>query len=473
MLTADRFEPEVIDDSGAAAPQEEPDQPDPGPMEHWQSRAGTGIGHRPEWHLVERIAASRSFSKSVLLRRFLLYVCREQLEGRSQQINETRVGIEVFQRADDYNPAEDNVVRNYARTLRRRLEQYFQNEGSGETLRLTIPRGGYVPVFEDLQNPGSWSPTEEPERAGESDERHLPNSAASSWHRWITRLIPTGGAFGAGVLMCLLVLGLAAHRNRGSQAVPSISSPLHALWAQMFQQSRDTLLVPTDSGLGILENLTHRPITLADYVSRASPQDGHDGLDPGSLLDLQTQHYTSAASLNIIVALSHVPEYDAGHTFIRYPRVVSTSDLKHSNVVLLGSVHANPWVSLFESSLNFRLDYLAEVNNSFVANQHPAAGELAFYRNESGPSRHVTYGVIDFLPNLDNSGHVLILQGLNMAGTEAAADVLLHSPRLQSTLQRAALPHGGLRPFEVLVRTESVGADAPQPEIVALRIHAN
>ncbi len=39
------------------------------------------------------------------------------------------------------------VVRNYARTLRKRLDDYFRKEGVDEPLVLSIPRGGYIPVF--------------------------------------------------------------------------------------------------------------------------------------------------------------------------------------------------------------------------------------------------------------------------------------------------------------------------------------
>src|SRR5277367_4435600 len=99
------------------------------------------------WQLAQRVAASKSFAKSALLSKFLLYVCERALTGRTEEISEHQIGVHVFGRRQGYHPGEDNIVRNYARQLRQRLDQYFLEEGREEQLRLSIPRGKYVPVY--------------------------------------------------------------------------------------------------------------------------------------------------------------------------------------------------------------------------------------------------------------------------------------------------------------------------------------
>ena len=114
------------------------------------------LSGRPEWKLACRVAASKGICKSELLPRFLLYVCEQQLIGKAHEITEQRIGTQIFNRPKDYNPGEDNIVRSYARMLRKRLEEYFEGEGSRESLRIAIPRGGYVPVFQfNREAPGS------------------------------------------------------------------------------------------------------------------------------------------------------------------------------------------------------------------------------------------------------------------------------------------------------------------------------
>ena len=99
------------------------------------------------WQLVERISASRGFHRSAYLCGFLRYIAEKQLCDKSFEITEQQIGEQVFGRAPGYSPGEDNIVRNYARLLRRRIEEYFSGPGAFEPLRLQVPRGAYLPSF--------------------------------------------------------------------------------------------------------------------------------------------------------------------------------------------------------------------------------------------------------------------------------------------------------------------------------------
>jgi hypothetical protein len=101
----------------------------------------------PRWRLVQRIVVSRSIGRSPLLAEFLLYICDRHLRNQSSELTEQRIGVQVFGRSEGYNSNDDNIVRNYARTLRKRVEEYFSTEGKHEELKLEIPRGAYIPVF--------------------------------------------------------------------------------------------------------------------------------------------------------------------------------------------------------------------------------------------------------------------------------------------------------------------------------------
>ncbi len=116
-------------------------------------KAGPGeLGHDHDadarWRLAKRVVASRHFARSPLLSKFLLFVVTETLEGRQQEITEHQIGVQVFGRPTSYRTVEDNIVRNYARQLRKRLAEHFADVGSREAMQIEIPVGGYVPVFE-------------------------------------------------------------------------------------------------------------------------------------------------------------------------------------------------------------------------------------------------------------------------------------------------------------------------------------
>ena len=101
----------------------------------------------PRWVLAQRVVGGSHFARSPLLSKFLLFVVAEAIRGRDSEITEHQIGVQVFDRPPGYRTIEDNIVRNYARQLRKRLAEHFADEGSEEPIRIDVPVGGYVPVF--------------------------------------------------------------------------------------------------------------------------------------------------------------------------------------------------------------------------------------------------------------------------------------------------------------------------------------
>jgi hypothetical protein len=432
----------------------------------------------PEWHLAIRIAANKRLSKSDLLPRFLLFICERALTGNSYEITEQRIGTQIFNRPADYSPGEDNIVRSYARLLRKRLDEYFEEEGCSELLRIDIPRGGYVPVFTRTNAVPATSPvlpeeflTEEVELSHlsqrDDSDPELPVKSVDALSRSIPwRSLVLGMLMGA-LLVSALWAGIKAIEDRAAQ------SPSHALWAQIFERNRNTFIVPADSGLGILQNLTGHLVSLEEYANGSYLEDMGPlpAVGIANVNDLRRQRYTGLAELKITIMLARLPEYTGEQSQIRYARSFTTEDLKGANVILLGSSHSNPWVTLFDKELNFKLKYTPEVNRSFVLNENPTGTEQKEYFNGVDNTANRTYGAIDYLPNLDGTGHVLIIQGLNMAATQASAEILFKGNIMKPILEQAALPNGSLRSFELLVETSSIGATDPGAKVIATRFH--
>ena len=97
-------------------------------------------------------------------------------------------------------------------------------------------------------------------------------------------------------------------------------------------------------------------------------------------------------------------------------------------------------------------------------------GEQASYESHWNEPAHETFALIAFLPNLDSNGHLLLLQGLDVAGTQAAAEALFHSASIAPILQRAARPDGSIRSFEILVCSTSINWNSTDSQIIASRI---
>jgi hypothetical protein len=386
------------------------------------------------------------------------------LNGRTDEISEQQIGVHVFGRRPQYNPAEDNIVRNYARQLRQRLDAYFEEEGKAEELKLTIPRGTYVPTFAQREAEEGASLEE---AASSASIPVVPPSVLIEAAAGSSRL----RAYAlCGVLLLVVAAGMLAW-----MAPPHVthaeSDPLHALWSQIFN-ARQTFLVPADDGIVMFQNLTGHSVHLGGYVNRNYQSfTGPRRIDPQNMEDLEAQRYTSVADLDAVLKFSRLSEQRPDRVVVRYARELQMEDLKDANAVLLGSSYSNPWVELFQKNLNFEFSYEPRPNHSFITNKHPLTGESLIYANDSDAPSHRTYAVIALAPNLNNTGWVLIVEGLTMAGTQAAVDTLFNRSAMQPILAKAKGANGSLRPFEVLIETTSFGSTAPQANVIASRIY--
>jgi hypothetical protein len=419
------------------------------------------------WQVARRVASSRGFAKSKFLTSFVLYICEKYLLDQADKITEQKIGEQVFRRTHGYNPGEDNIVRNYARLLRQRLDEYFVGEGAGETIRLVVPRGGYVPLFiEDSiigNNKPDPTPAEDPpfnvpvliSEIPFTEPQPLPSGSSP----WALRTLC------AALFVALFFVSLHDIHLKPKQSIAD------RFWSVFFSPTRDTLLVPADSGLVIYQNLTKRWVSLADYA--AGEYQGHTvsplGIDPKIVNELGIRRYTSVVDLHLVSSISQLPSVVKDRFKVRYAREVTLDDLKQSNVILLGSIDSNPWVELFQKDLNFQFEPQPAEDKVIIRNIHPMPGEKAFYETNQTDPAHTTFGVIAVTPNLDGTGHVLLIEGINMAGTQAAADYLFGEASTE-LLNQIFDSKGTIRPFEVLLETSNIGANATRPRIISQRI---
>jgi TolB-like protein len=94
-----------------------------------------------------RILSSGDFAATDRERRFLRHVVEEAVSGREDRIKAYSIAVEVFGRDVSFDPQTDPIVRIEAGHLRRSLERYYLKAGRADPIVITIPKGGYVPVF--------------------------------------------------------------------------------------------------------------------------------------------------------------------------------------------------------------------------------------------------------------------------------------------------------------------------------------
>jgi adenylate cyclase len=95
---------------------------------------------------LERVLASRCFEQAARSSAFLRYVVEQTLAGQGDRLKGYTIAVEVFSRPPDFDAQTDPLVRVEAGRLRRRLIEYYADEGSGDPVRLELPRGSYSVV---------------------------------------------------------------------------------------------------------------------------------------------------------------------------------------------------------------------------------------------------------------------------------------------------------------------------------------
>ena len=120
---------------------------------------------------LHRILSSPDFEATARQKEFLRFVTQMFLEGRTDEIKGYTVATDVFGRNTDFDPSTDPIVSVEARRLRRAMGHYYLTAGRHDRVRITIPKGSYVPsfLFQTGADSSRSSPESEPNKNGRGD----------------------------------------------------------------------------------------------------------------------------------------------------------------------------------------------------------------------------------------------------------------------------------------------------------------
>ena len=97
---------------------------------------------------VKKMMADPVFATSKVLKNFLLFVVDETLKGNANNLKEYTIAVNVLAKPADFKPQQSGIVRIHANRLRRALNNYYSGSGCGDSIRISIPKGRYIPVFD-------------------------------------------------------------------------------------------------------------------------------------------------------------------------------------------------------------------------------------------------------------------------------------------------------------------------------------
>jgi hypothetical protein len=410
-----------------------------------------GMSDEETRKLVERVAASRYLSKSARLRDLLVYLCDRVLDGPVTEIHEQEVGHKVFGRPADYDTGSDNIVRVHASTLRKRLEQYFAEEGAAEPVLIEIPKGNYAPVFRP-RTPAEVPLVEAP-------------PPGRDWR------VPV-----LAVLACVFAISTAVLLLRGGKLErrePTDLGPTaRTFWSQIFRPGQTTDAVVDDAGVGLYQELSGRSITLSEYFDRSYLRAVPSGaaaakLDPESANAIVLRRQSSFATVSFLSRLLQIAGPQSREILVVFSRDYSFRGLKSDNAVLLGNARSDPWIEPFLPKLGVRWMF-DKAQGTYYPVDTWAAGEPKTYHAADGEARE-SYCGIALLPNLGGTGTVLIVSATGGSAFNAAGAFLSDEEAMANLRKRLGGDQAAFPPFEALIRVKGRSAQPRDATVVICR----
>jgi hypothetical protein len=379
---------------------------------------------------LDSILASHHFRGSKRYPAFLKYVVEAALENRLGDLKERTLGVEVFGRDPGYDTNADPVVRVSAGEVRKRIAQYYNENGNSTRVQIELPLGSYAPEFL-LCGPDAADRDAEPEPLTSSER-----TARS--RRALIRAVFIGLA--AALLVGGGIAGYLYHEALSTGEAATLN-----LWNPLFKATQPVLIV-----LGTTHPSNMRPLsqetTFSDHVTNP-------------------YHHVS---VSIAIALSHLSGVLENHKKayeVKESPETTLADIRSRPIVLVGAIN-NDWTMRLVAPFRFHFTFGANGVDSIddATNPRPTGWIL----DSSAPYLSITadYAIVARFHDPTTEGPVLVIAGLGPYGTEAASE-FVQSPQHLAELA-AKLPRGWEnKNLEVVIKTNVIGAKTGPPILVA------
>jgi len=384
---------------------------------------------------VERIIASEPFRKSNRYPRFFKFIVDQTLAGNADQLKERTLGIEVFDRAPDYELKTDPIVRVAAGELRKRLAQYYIQNDSESELRIEVHPGSYIPEFHWPQHDSVDSAVVFLGQAVDPSTSTQMETRANQNHK-------RGWAL---LFALLFVVALAAVFILKWTSRPSASE---TFWGPLLKANASPLICIGD---------THDLLSNTPHIS------------PVSLPDIQNSNLPNIIDVNIANNVSEMLALHGKRAFVQDSSMTTLEQLSRQPVILIGWRN-NRWSQRAVQLLRFRLMNLkGHEARTIVDTQNPSQPRWIVPKDLQFGGAGETYALIARFEDPESGQPTIMIAGIGDAGTTAAAR-FISSDRFLQTLFNVAPRGWENKNVELVIQTHVVnginGANGP-PHLAA------
>ncbi len=385
---------------------------------------------------LDRVLSSPAFCQSKRYAAVLRFMVERGMEGSEPHLKEREIGSEVFGRVPDYDTSADHVVRSAVAEVRKRLAQYYQEDGIKDSLRIDLHRGSYVPQFRvvaERESPLSPNP--------EETSHLLDRLTASAPTKWRARTLKIGL-----LAFVALLLGVAlprfVHRN---------DSSINRFWNPVLDSNKSVLLCVGTRGGG--KQLDPPP----SPDSRMTLNDFH-------VFDYEMVHMDDAETL---ARLTGLMEYKGKPFQIVSQSQATYADLQGGPVVLIGLMN-NDWTERLVRDLRFSAVRTTPYIMAIHDRNNPANDKWSV--DYAGPYLNLTkdYAIVDRLTDPRTGQIVVVVAGLSVYGTLAAGRFVTNPDEIKAI--NAIAPRGWEhKSLELVLSVDVIRGVPGRPVILASR----
>jgi hypothetical protein len=407
---------------------------------------------------LERIVNSKYFRNSKRYPVLLRFVVEQTLAGHADLLKERTLGMTVFDRDSDYDSNLDPIVRVTAGEVRKRIAQYYQEPGHEHEWKIYMPLGSYVPRFlfptdftpsvpdglvEAFESPAAPVASDgKPASVVLSASTAMPASRRRRY--WTTLILLTA-------VSLLATVALPAFKSRHPRD-QTLNPASEYFWRPLLSSRNPVLIVLGVHSLDSSGN--DMPVLAGTGATEPQPKDMITAMLRSNMVPLSD-----------IVAYSRVTDLLTQHSQLyrtQGSRESTLEEIRRGPVLLVGGLD-NAWTLRLQSALRFRLFAPDKLCGEIFDGQHPETSwRFDNTQRTTGNSRD--YAIVASYYDRSIAQHVLVLAGIGMAGTKAAAEFVTSNEELQSWLN-------GVRPdrpnVEIVLSTEILDGQPGPPHVIA------
>ena len=420
---------------------------------------------------------SKHFANSPKKIRFLEFISEQAFHGSSDKLNEYLIGSEVYGRGTDFDQQKDPIVRVQAHEIRRLLKKYYEQEGQNDLVRIDLPPGRYVPIFNRrMQQP---EPADAPLATPPAEPSAQPLRPAPVPRLYLAVTI----ALAAGCLVLGTLLAIRSRTTPGlapSARVAAVLPPgLDWFWHPFLPPSEAPIIVIPNHPLlrAAHDGDSAQTIANGHEIPKASLPEFRDTIHFRELKRFvfvpSLTDFTSVGETMGVVDLCEMLFRVGDQCPVQQSRLLNFEEIKDHNVILLGGNQS--WSGrVFLNTEGFRFQ------SGVIVNGKPRAGEKPVYKPEfDSVTNQLTrdYALVLMLPNERRENRVLLIYGIFTQGSQAAVEFLINPEKmaeLRTSLMKLS-PDRKTTPsyFQVLLTTTVENAVPGNASIVAIRSVAN